>query len=594
MKLEIIDGGEARYLCELPEFKDGLPHGIVNKTKTDVGGTYVAANCSSNYIIVCPFRDLVDSIAADDNNKYDIFKCYGGTREHEFKKYLKEHKTYKIAVTYDSLPKLLKWMDGKTEGWKLLIDEYHLILEDMDFRESAITNMCKTVQAFDHYTFLSATPIDDDYEIEFFKRLPHYRVEWNQRMPITVRKIKATNLSKGLCRLIRIFNEEGFALPDISGEEKEVEQLFIFLNSVTTIKQVVESLALDQDEVKICCATRKRNRLILGEYPIESVIAPNRRINFFTKKCFQGCNLFSNNGLIIVASDAYRTQTLVDISTTMEQISGRLRCNSEYQNIFRNTMVHIYSTNDNIQSDEEFQEEMQRKEEDAAQLLSLQSKAEVSELEVLIKRVNVETDLLSIEDGRLVYNEYKKQSFIHKHKIRQAYKDGKNLWAFYDKSEILKQTKQESIDKKEYDKFDVQLARAIIISYEQLLKDYLKHPSADYDDENPEFRDFRLYLTEKEMNSLRWNKDKMIKAVKDKKKLQQAFKAIYNKGEFISDKDLKLKLAEQFKRLGILLSPKATQIKECSIYKVERCSQYIDGKKVNGYKFGDPIFDYRF
>ena len=62
----------------------------------------------------------------------------------------------------------------------------------------------------------------------------------------------------------------------------------------------------------------------------------------------------------------------------MEQISGRLRCNSEYQNIFRNTMVHIYSTNDNIQSDEEFQEEMQRKEEDAAQLLSLQSKADES------------------------------------------------------------------------------------------------------------------------------------------------------------------------------------------------------------------------
>lgn len=256
-------------------------------------------------------------------------------------------------------------------------------------------------------TFLSATPIDDDYEIEFFKQLPHYRVEWNQRMPITVRKIKATNLSKGLCKLIRIFNEEGFVLPDINGEEKEVEQLFIFLNSVTTIKQVVESLALDQDEVKICCATRKRNRLILGEYPIESVIAPNKRINFFTKKCFQGCNLFSNNALVIVASDAYRTQTLVDISTTMEQISGRLRCNSEYQNIFRNTMVHIYSTNDNIQSDEEFQEEMQRKEEDAAQLLSLQSKANDLEREVLIKRVTVETDLLSIEDGRLVYNEYK-------------------------------------------------------------------------------------------------------------------------------------------------------------------------------------------
>ena len=60
------------------------------------------------------------------------------------------------------------------------------------------------------------------------------------------------------------------------------------------------------------------------------------------------------------------------------------------------------------------------------------------------------------------------------------------------------------------------------------------------------------------MNSLRWNKEKMMRTVKDKKKLQQAFRVIYHKGEFISDKDLKLKLTEQFKRLGILLSPKAT------------------------------------
>ena len=61
-----------------------------------------------------------------------------------------------------------------------------------------------------------------------------------------------------------------------------------------------------------------------------------------------GMQLFTNNGLIIVASDAYRTQTLVDISTTMEQIAGRIRINDEYQNIFRNVIVHLFSTNKNL------------------------------------------------------------------------------------------------------------------------------------------------------------------------------------------------------------------------------------------------------
>ena len=550
---KIINGGNARYLSELPEFQDGLTHGIVNKTKTDVGGTYVAANCRSNYIIVCPFRDLVDSIATDKNNKYEVFKCYGGVRENQFRKYIKEHMIYKIAVTYDSLDKLLKWMDSNTDSWKVLIDEYHLILEDMDYRESAIMQMSWNIQKFKHFTFLSATPIDEEYEVDFFKNLPHYKIIWALGLPITIRKIKATCLPHGLAKLIRIFKEEGICLPDINGELKKVKQLFIFLNSVTTIKQVIDTLELEEDEVKICCAQRQRNRLILGRFKRESAIAPNKRINFFTKKSFQGCNLFSNNGLIIVASDVHRTQTLVDITTTMEQISGRLRENDEYHNIFRNTMVHIFSTNNSVLSQTEFDAEMKRKEDAAVRLLSLQEKADEKELNALIKRVNIENDILSIEEGRLVRNELKRMAFIRKQKIREAYKDGINLRAAYNKSERFVQAKQEY-----WDKFDSLLARAVTISYEKLLQDYLDHPSEQYEIEYPEFKDFRRYLKETEMNSLRWNKDKMLKVVEDKKKLQMAFRAIYTRGAFISNEEMKRLLAEQFDRLGINLSPKAT------------------------------------
>ena len=559
--VNVINAGNARYLAELPEFQDGLPHGIVNKTKTDVGGTYVAANCRYNYIIVCPFRDLVDSIAADKNNGYEVFKCYGGVKEPSFKKYIKEHSTYKIAVTYDSLPKLLHWMDNKTTGWKLLVDEYHLILEDMDFRETAINGLLHEIGRFKHYTFLSATPIDEDYEIDFLQQLPHYQVGWNDTLPITVKKVRATHLTKGLCNLINIFLRKGFHIPDIDGEIREVEQLFIFLNSVTTIRQIIGTLELDADEVKICCANKQRNRLILGEYEIEPVISPNKRINFFTKKCFQGCNLFSNNGLVIVASDAYRTQTLVDISTTMEQISGRLRVNEEYQNVFRNTMIHLYSTNKNVLSDEEFEAQMLRKEEEADHLLSLQEKASEEERKALIKRVNVETDLLSKEGDFLVRNELKRRSFIRKQAIRKAYRDGYELRTFYNKSQKFVQTKQEL-----WKDFDILLEKAVTVSYEKLLKDYLEHPSNEYEEEYPEFRDFRLYLKETEMNSLRWNKEKMQKAVEDKKKLQQAFRAIYRKGEFVSNEALKKQLAEQFKRLRIGVTPKATLIQSCSIY----------------------------
>ena len=585
MKQEIINGDNARYLGELERFKDGIPFGIVNKTKTDVGGTYVAANCSSNYIIVCPFKDLVDSIAADKNNRYEVFKCYGGVREYQFRKYIKNNTTYKIAVTYDSLPKLIGWLSG-TEGWKVLIDEYHLILEDMDFRYDAINGLMEEIQKFRHYSFLSATPIDLDFEIDFLKQLPHYKVQWNGVTKITPIRYKVTQLTKGLARFIQIFLDEGISLPDINGNVSKVEELYIFINSVTSIKQIADTLKLNPDDVKICCAGRIRNNKLLGEYQIESVSSPNKKINFFTKKCFQGCNLFTNNGLIIVASDAYRTQTLVDISTTMEQIAGRIRINDEYQNIFRNVIVHLFSTNKNVISDEEFEMVMQDKEKEADKLLSGWSKLDKEERQTYIKRMNLDTELVSIINGKMVYNNLKKQSFIYKQALRKTYKDGISIRDSFMQSEKFELTNQNK-----WKDFNIKLAKAMTVSYEQLLKDYLDSPSESYEQEYPEFPLIKRYLKESEMNTLRWNREKMLKAVEDKKQVNKALMAIYQPG-FISNQDLKGKLKDEFGRLGIKLSPKATLIENCTLYNVEKASRKIDGKTVSGYELGKMVFTF--
>ena len=585
MKQEIINGDNARYLGELERFKDGIPFGIVNKTKTDVGGTYVAANCSSNYIIVCPFKDLVDSIAADKNNRYEVFKCYGGVREYQFRKYIKNNTTYKIAVTYDSLPKLIGWLSS-TEGWKVLVDEYHLILEDMDFRYDAINGLMEEIQKFRHYSFLSATPIDLDFEIDFLKQLPHYKVQWNGVTKITPIRYKVTQLTKGLARFIQIFLDEGISLPDINGNVSKVEELYIFINSVTSIKQIADTLKLNPNDVKICCADRIRNNKLLGEYQIESASSPNKKINFFTKKCFQGCNLFTNNGLIIVASDAYKTQTLVDISTTMEQIAGRIRINDEYQNIFRNVIVHLFSTNKNVMSDEEFEMVMQDKEKEADKLLSGWSKLDKEERQTYIKRMNLDTELVSIINGRMVYNNLKKQSFIYKQALRKTYKDGISIRDSFMQSEKFELTNQNK-----WKDFNIKLAKAMTVSYEQLLKDYLDSPSESYEQEYPEFPLIKRYLKESEMNTLRWNREKMLKAVEDKKQVDKVFLAIYQPG-FISNQDLKGKLKDEFGRLGIKLSPKATLIENCTLYNVEKASRKIDGKTVSGYELGKMVFTF--
>lgn len=439
MKTTLIKS-DKRYLSELKEFKNGLPHGVINKTKCDVGGTYCAINCNHNYIVVCPFIDLVDSIERDPNNKYKVFKCYGGVREHQFTSYIKENKIRKIACTYDSLPKLIKWITNKyldLKDYHLLIDEYHTLLEDLDFRTDAILNLIEEIKSFKHVSFLSATPIDVTFEPEFIKSLPHYKIEWENVYKIHVERVQTGNVNKALVRFIKLFLDEELVIQDVNKKDSKVEELYIFVNSVQSMKQIAKTLDVTPEDVKFCCSNVGRNRIIIGnDYKIESVNTPNKRINFFTKKCFQGCNLFTNNGLVIVASDSKKEHSLVDVSTTMEQIVGRLRFNDEYQNIFRHIMIHFYSLSNKVMNESEFKELMDKKEETAKNIISLNNKGNKSEKAAHVETLNFEPEIVSAtKDNSIEYNEMKRNSFIYKHNLKKYYSDNNNILALYKKSD---------------------------------------------------------------------------------------------------------------------------------------------------------------
>ena len=134
------------------------------------------------------------------------------------------------------------------------------------------------------------------------------------------------------------------------------------------------------------------------------------------------------------------------------------------------------------------------------------------------------------------------------------------------------------------------MKHAVTVSYEQLLCDYLEHPSEDYEKEYPEFRSFRKWLTRKEMNSCRWNKEKMIEKCQDKRQLQEIFRSIYRKG-WISSNELKGILAEEFEKRGMKsMKPVATLIEQCQLYFVEKKAKKIDGKLTRGYELGNFKF----
>ena len=93
--------------------------------------------------------------------------------------------------------------------------------------------------------------------------------------------------------------------------------------------------------MKIVCANNEENEAKLSGYTISNSRSENKRFTFITSKSFEGADYFSETGLCFVVSNSRNKNTLLDISTDIYQIAGRIRTET---NPFRNTLVHIFNT----------------------------------------------------------------------------------------------------------------------------------------------------------------------------------------------------------------------------------------------------------
>ena len=114
-----------------------------------------------------------------------------------------------------------------------------------------------------------------------------------------------------------------FLSGDISGNA------YLFVNSLDFIKEIYKRMnTLDDANSKIIYS--KYNKTIM---PVErsSVSDPIKKINFLTSTVFEGADIYDPDGRILIISDPSKANTLLDISTSIQQIAGRIR-NSKYIN----------------------------------------------------------------------------------------------------------------------------------------------------------------------------------------------------------------------------------------------------------------------
>lgn len=336
-----------KYVPENVEFLtdwDGfeLPKGILNKGVTGCGATSVAIEDEHKTIICSPRINLIKNKVGQHKGLLGVF---GDVKNDEIMAYLEKAETPKIMVTYDSMPRLAKLIDDKSD-WRVVVDEYHYLLIDSGFRSDKAIALLDVMNEFDYVTYLSATPIADKYiqGMEQFKDVPYTELIWGDRVEriYVEREVSAKPIDNAI-KIVRNY-QNGIFPKERDAVSKEC---VIFLNSVTNIANIVRQTKLPPEDVNIIVADTEDNRKLvrqigkgydIGTIPLEG--EPHKMFTFCTSTAFAGCDFYSTCASTFVISDNKKVHTSIDIATELAQIAGRQRlaCNP-----FRKTIVFIYN-----------------------------------------------------------------------------------------------------------------------------------------------------------------------------------------------------------------------------------------------------------
>ena len=314
-----------------------LPYNcIFNKVVTGCGGTTIVLFNNENYVIAVPTTELITNktglseagvatITNYDGKEQTVFGLFGVfsySVKKELKKYAEGKGTKKIMCTYDKIGKLAEYLEPT--DYRLLVDEYHILLKAYSYRSKAIDGVLSTFRSYKSFCFMSATPIQADFKPSCLADVEEIEAVWDETDTMIV-KLDLTNKPYiKAANYINAYKKDGFI--EINGNRSY--EAFFFINSVTDIASILQYCDLSNEEVKIVCADNESNRAKLAGYTITNSRSENKPFTFITSKSFEGADYFSDSALCFVVSNSTNTNTLLDISTDIYQIAGRIRTES--------------------------------------------------------------------------------------------------------------------------------------------------------------------------------------------------------------------------------------------------------------------------
>ena len=531
---------------------------LFDKGRVGCGGTTIAIKDSEPTVIVVPFIPLIESKVSQHKN---ILGVMGGVTDTEILEYLEHVLIPKIMVTYDSLPKVIKLINPLE--YNLLVDEYHLLFTQYSFRgDSAIKEVLKHYKEFKQYCFMTATELEEEFILDELEDLPIVSAVWEDVREVNIHSIKCTNGVKAT--VVHRVNE--FIKGTVEGNG------YFFVNSVDFIKDIVKACNLNDDNARAIWG--KSNKKQVGLVKSNST-SQAKKINFFTSTCFEGCDFYDEDAKIHIISDGTKAHTLLDISTSIQQIAGRVRNTKYWENI-----NHIFTNtryNNNLSYDEykiDINKTIEDDKNDVKALNTLSDKGK--------KQHATNNTYISIVDGVFIFDANKVKVDLYNYKLTNfIYKTRINV------SDALAAKGFKVMEKTSNIKSDVINMDKVDNSFEEVVKALKAAESSDeYDILEVLMRDTELHraafakydflekiLADKELGFIfieehNYNqtniKNKLI-AISDKPKHDKVLKLLTKSGKVaigssISSDDAKKLFTKIYKELGIDIKPKGTEL----------------------------------
>ena len=299
-----------------------------------IGATYLEIHSRRQSILIEPNVPVIQGKCAKSDEKFKLFGVYEGVTVDKIIRYLQEPREHhKLMTTPESFQKIKQAIAqvgiDLYSHFFCLMDESHLLVKDVDYREDIILPMNDFFR-FKQKALVSATPImlsDPRFREQEFRTVT-VDANYDYRQDITV--IHTNNT----LQTVRTYLEEHDAPTSF------------FINLVDYSHSLIKELGI-ANESAIFCATKSeqklKHELNFGNSYSEWKADRMKKYNFFTSRFNNAFDLdLDYSPQVVMLTDIKASSyTMLDIHTDCVQIAGRFRNGLD-------SLTHIYTTDKNL------------------------------------------------------------------------------------------------------------------------------------------------------------------------------------------------------------------------------------------------------